>query len=123
MLPMLAMAASEGGSVPGRAQKSGDSSKNDTDKLGLPDAIYFQDKTLIIFECKTDSIKKAKEDLKKYTSKLNNTDGLIIYCCSFVSKTNYEIYYIKNYCVIDLNHYITYNYNIEIRRRAIKVNN
>jgi hypothetical protein len=33
---------------------------------GIPDRIYYDEKTLIVFECKKDDLKKALKDLKIY---------------------------------------------------------
>ena len=68
-------------------------SKNNTNNIGIPDRIYYYGKTLIIFECKRDSLNKAIEDLKKYNRKLElNNLSLNIFSVAFIDINNYKIF-------------------------------
>lgn len=62
--------------------------------IGIPDRIIFNDKCMIIIECKKQDINKAVIDITKYHKKikydlLKNID---IYFIAFINKNNYKIF-------------------------------
>jgi predicted RNA methylase len=57
---------------------------------GIPDLIYFDENTLICFECKKDSIDKAINDLKIYKSKMKPTSYIVFFVA--VSGMNIKVF-------------------------------
>ena len=54
------------------------------DGIGLPDRIFFDLKTLIIFECKTNNLLKAEKDIEHYIHNLKDINSVNIH--SSISK-------------------------------------
>jgi len=68
-------------------------SKSKKANYGYPDRIYFDLKTLIIFECKYKNIKSAIGDMMHYLNSINVSDlNIQIYGVAFVNKSIYQIY-------------------------------
>ena len=68
-----------------KASKTGDGA-------GFPDRLYYDEKILIVFECKQKKINIAKKDLMTYKSKMVLPDvNLQIYYVAF-TKNTYEVY-------------------------------
>jgi len=68
-------------------------SKKNTNHLGIPDLIYFEENVIIIFECKSNDLYKAEKDLRLYKKKIHN-DWFCQYTffyVSFVDETLYKI--------------------------------
>jgi hypothetical protein len=59
---------------------------------GIPDCVYFDNNTLIIFECKKDNLHMATQDIKKYCRQLLNSNHYNIYWVEFVNTNIYKIY-------------------------------
>lgn len=73
------------------------SSKKNTGNKGFPDLIYFDEKTLIIFECKREkNLEKAIKEAKYYKDKvlcsLEKKNLYNIYYCGFISEKEYKIF-------------------------------
>ena len=68
--------------------------------IGIPDRIYFDKTTLIIFECKSNNLIKAEKDIFHYINgiKMNSIKNGIknIYGVAFVNKTTYKIFKFVN---------------------------
>ena len=62
---------------------------------GIPDRIYFDKKTLIIFECKKDSLVSAEKDLKYYITNIPD-NKYSVYGVAFVSNELYSIFKLEN---------------------------
>lgn len=56
---------------------------------GIPDRIFFDGSTLILFECKKSSLQLAIDDLKLYNSSLNLEESYTIYFVAFVDSGTY----------------------------------
>lgn len=67
------------------------SSKNNTNFNGFPDCIYFFNNTIIIFECKSEKLNKAIEDVKYYYNSISNKLNYTYFLCGFVNETIYKI--------------------------------
>ena len=70
-------------------------SKTNKKKFGIPDRIYFNGETLIIFECKTE-LKKCIKDITHYIKNLNFkeiSNIKNIFGVAFVSESCYEIFH------------------------------
>ncbi len=57
---------------------------------GIPDRIYYDETTMIIFECKIKNMSDAVRDLKKYSKKIAETSAKTFYVA--MVKDKYEIY-------------------------------
>ncbi len=78
-------------------------------KFGVPDRIYFDKSTLIIFECKNNNLNKANDDIKTYIQKLK-PNNYKIFGVGFVNKNLFSIYKLENNNIIHLpNKLITLN--------------
>ena len=85
-------------------------SKNDKNNHGIPDRIYYDGETIIIFECKAVDINIAIQDLKIYKEKMTS-NNLYVYFVAFVAN-NYLIY---NYNFNEINKKLVPNtFNIQI---------
>lgn len=76
---------------------------------GIPDRLIFNEKTLIIIECKKLSLKNAINDLKIYKNKILFSKDLNIFFIAYVSENLYKIFIIgdnNNFKEVD----ITFSY-------------
>jgi len=68
-------------------------SKKNTNHIGIPDLLYFEGPTIIIFECKPQNLFRAEDDLKLYKHKINEKwfKEYTFYYVSFVNDALYKI--------------------------------
>lgn len=92
--------------------------------FGIPDRIYLDKNTIIIFECKFNNLNKAIEDIKFYINNLivNNYN---IFGVAFINKNIYSIFKIENKNIIELpDKFIKLStFNLENNISNININN
>lgn len=98
--------------------------------FGIPDLIYFDNETIIIFECKRSNINQAIEDLKHYIKFIDT--NYKIYSVAFVSNNFYKIFKNKemkenttitiNKFILDISNEYVYTKN-EMSLEICKINN
>jgi predicted RNA methylase len=98
--------------------------------IGIPDRIYYDNKTLIIFECKSNDLNKAEKDIFHYVNNLEKLMVDEIYGVAFVDKNIYSIRKfmkcnneIKNELIDKVLKPLTFNIQKEIsQNRTLNIN-
>ncbi len=94
-------------------------SKNNSGNCGFPDYIYFDNKTLIIMECKSHNLVNAVKDYLHYFSFVKNNVNYNIFGIAFVNSTNYKIFNRENLLI---NKIISKNiFNIKIEDELMSI--